>query len=107
MQIDPALLRPGRFDCIIPVGDMDAQSRRTVFRHFLGKTHRGSVDIEEIVSRISQFTPADIELLFQKIKQQAFERELSLGEDYLVSTEWKSDPNLYASYLLLKLIWLQ
>ena len=35
----------------------------------------------------SRFTPADIEYLFQKIKQEAFEREMTNGVDYFVSTE--------------------
>ncbi|MFH1674810.1 MAG: AAA family ATPase [Pseudomonadota bacterium] len=86
-QLDAALLRPGRFDCIIPVGGLDDQGRRTIFEHYLSNTNRGNIDVDKIVSMIALFTPADIEYLFQKVKQVAFEREYSKGEDYRVTTE--------------------
>jgi SpoVK/Ycf46/Vps4 family AAA+-type ATPase len=40
-QLDAALLRPGRFDCIIPVGSLDDRSRQTIFEHYLSNTNRG------------------------------------------------------------------
>lgn len=86
-QLDAALLRPGRFDCIIPVGGLDEDGRRTIFEHYLAKTNSGEVDIERIVSAIPLFTPADIEYLFQRVTQQAFERELALGRDYRLDTD--------------------
>jgi len=86
-QLDAALLRPGRFDCIIPVGGLDDQGRRTIFNHYLSSTNRGDVDVDKIISMIALFTPADIEYLFQKVKQVAFEREYIKGEDYPVTTE--------------------
>jgi transitional endoplasmic reticulum ATPase len=86
-QLDAALLRPGRFDCIIPVGALDESSRRTVFEHYLSKTNCGDVDVEEIVAQIALFTPADIEYLFQKVTHQAFELELVKGEDYRLNTD--------------------
>jgi len=86
-QLDAALLRPGRFDCIIPVGGLDDQGRRTIFEHYLSSTNRGDVDVDKIVSVIVLFTPADIEYLFQKVRQIAFEREYVKGEDYRVTTE--------------------
>ncbi|RPI51941.1 MAG: AAA family ATPase [Deltaproteobacteria bacterium] len=86
-QLDTALLRPGRFDCIIPVGGLDDQGRRTIFEHYLKDTNRGDVDLDKIISMIALFTPADIEYLFQKVRQLAFEREYNKGEDYRVTTE--------------------
>jgi SpoVK/Ycf46/Vps4 family AAA+-type ATPase len=86
-DLDPALLRPGRFDCIIPVGVLEEEARRTVFEHYLSKTNRGEVDVAKIVSVIPLFTPADIEYLFQKVTQTVFEREYTLGGDYRVTTE--------------------
>ncbi|MDY6836547.1 MAG: AAA family ATPase [Thermodesulfobacteriota bacterium] len=85
-ELDAALLRPGRFDCVIPVGALDHQSRRTIFEHYLSTTNRGDVDVDKIVSMISLFTPADIEYLFQKVSQFAFEREYMAGKDYAVTT---------------------
>jgi len=86
-QLDAALLRPGRFDCIIPVGGLDAQGRKTIFEHYLSNTNRGDVDVEKIVSMISHFTPADVEYLFQKIRQVTFEREYERKGNCLVTTE--------------------
>src|SRR4030066_970821 len=45
-KLDSAALRPGRFDCIIPVGGLDEQGRKTIFMHYLSKTNRGDVDID-------------------------------------------------------------
>jgi len=86
-QLDAALLRPGRFDCIIPVGGLDDQGRRTIFEYFLSSTNRGETDVEKIISMIPLFTPADIEYLFQKVRQYAFEKEYAKKEDYRVTTE--------------------
>ena len=86
-QLDAAMLRPGRFDCIIPVGQLDEQTRRTIFEHYLADTNRGDVDMDRIVSLLACFTPADIEYLFHKVTQVAFEREYAKGEDSRVTTE--------------------
>ncbi len=86
-QLDAALLRPGRFDCIIPVGGLDAQGRRTIFEHYLANTNRGEIDVDKIVSMISLFTPADIEYLFQKVRQVTFEREYEKEGNCRVTTE--------------------
>jgi transitional endoplasmic reticulum ATPase len=86
-QLDAAMLRPGRFDCIIPVGQLDEQTRRTIFEHYLADTNRGDVDVDRIVSSLALFTPADIEYLFHKVTQVAFEREYIKGEDSRVTTE--------------------
>jgi len=86
-QLDAALLRPGRFDCIIPVGGLDHAGRRTVFEHYLAGTNYGEVDVDRIVSLMPMFTPADTEFLFQKVTHAAFEKEYHRGTDYRVGTE--------------------
>lgn len=63
------------------------QGRRTIFDYYLSKTNSGKVDTDKIVSLIPLFTPADIEYLFQKVSQVAFERELVRGEDYRLTTD--------------------
>mgnify|MGYP000945609527 CR=1 FL=1 len=86
-DLDAALLRPGRFDCIIPVGGMDHLGRKTIFEHYLSRTNYGDVDVDSIVSLMPLFTPADIEYLFQKVTQAAFEKELALGRDFRLTTD--------------------
>lgn len=86
-QLDSALLRPGRFDCIIPVGGLNEDERRTILEHYISRLHTGPIDIDRIIKIISRFTPADIEYLFQQVAQFAFEQEHATGQDYRVTTE--------------------
>ena len=86
-QLDAALLRPGRFDCIIPVGGLDEDGRRTILEHYLSKLNTAKIDLNLIVKMISRFTPADIEYLFQQVAQFAFEQEYAGKQDYKVTTD--------------------
>lgn len=86
-QLDSALLRPGRFDCIIPVGGLDDQSRKTIFNHYLQNTNSRDVDVDHIITQIPLFTPADIEYMFSKVRQAAFESDYVKGNDCHVNTE--------------------
>jgi transitional endoplasmic reticulum ATPase len=86
-QLDAAMLRPGRFDCIIPVGGLDKEGRTTILQYYLSKLNTGQIDLDRIVELTSSFTPADIEYLFQQVAQFAFEQELASKQDYKVTTE--------------------
>lgn len=86
-ELDSALLRPGRFDCIIPVGSLNADERRTILEHYMSKLNRCDVDIDHLVATTARYTPADIEYLFQQVAQFAFEQEHTTSEDYPATTE--------------------
>jgi transitional endoplasmic reticulum ATPase len=86
-QLDAALLRPGRFDCIIPVGGLNEDERKTILEHYLSRLHTGEIDLERIIKMTSRFTPADMEYLFEQVAQFAFEQELSTKQDYRVNTD--------------------
>jgi transitional endoplasmic reticulum ATPase len=86
-KLDAALLRPGRFDCIIPVGELDASGRRTVLEHYLSKLNTGEINLAQLVEMTSGYTPADIEYLFHLVAQFAFEREYETGQDYRVTID--------------------
>ncbi|MBL8058763.1 MAG: AAA family ATPase, partial [Anaerolineales bacterium] len=59
--LDPALLRPGRFDQKINVDPPDKAGRREVIRGYLTKIkHDDTVDIEAIVEDTPHTTPAQI-----------------------------------------------
>jgi len=90
-QLDAALLRPGRFDCIIPVGPLDDVTRRTIFEHYLAGTNHDRIDMDRVLSMIPMHTPADIEFLFQKVSQVAFEREYTDGKDFKITTQTFED----------------
>ena len=85
--VDEAMLRPGRFDCIIPVGGLDREGRTTVLEHYLAKLNTGEVDLDRLIEMTKGFTPADIQYLFQQVAHFAFEQELARKENYLVTTE--------------------
>jgi transitional endoplasmic reticulum ATPase len=86
-QLDPALLRPGRFDCIIPVGGLNADERRTILDFYLSRLNTGTINRERLVKDTARFTPADIQYLFEQVAQFAFEQEISRKEDFKVTTE--------------------
>jgi SpoVK/Ycf46/Vps4 family AAA+-type ATPase len=86
-DLDAAMLRPGRFDCIIPVGGLDREGRITILEHYLSKLNTGQVDLDRLVEMTSGFTPADIQYLFQQVAHFAFEQELASKKDYLVTAE--------------------
>lgn len=86
-QLDAALLRPGRFDCIIPVGGLSDDERRTILEHYLARVNRGEIDLDRIIRATARFTPADIQYLFEQVAQFAFEQEIARKEDYQVTTE--------------------
>jgi transitional endoplasmic reticulum ATPase len=86
-QLDAALLRPGRFDCIIPVGGLDEKGRKTIIQYYLSKLNTGNIDLNLIAKMTSGFTPADVEYLFQQVAQFAFEQEYGIKRDYQVTTE--------------------
>ncbi|MDO4553247.1 MAG: ATP-dependent zinc metalloprotease FtsH [Bacillota bacterium] len=60
--LDPALLRPGRFDRQVVIGVPDIKGREAIFRvHSKNKPLDESVDAKVLARRTPGFTPADIE----------------------------------------------
>src|SRR5699024_6304334 len=59
--LDPALLRPGRFDRQIAVDAPDMKGREAILRvHARGKPMTGDVDLKLIAKRTPGFTGADL-----------------------------------------------
>ncbi|MEA3255740.1 MAG: AAA family ATPase [Candidatus Altiarchaeota archaeon] len=85
-HLTPALLRPGRFDYILPIGPSDEKARRAMFELYLRPLNKGEIDFGEVIKLSQGFTPADIEAVCAQVAQVAFEKELSLGDDYRVTT---------------------
>ncbi|MEM0217588.1 MAG: CDC48 family AAA ATPase [Candidatus Nezhaarchaeales archaeon] len=62
--VDPALLRPGRFDRLIYVPPPDAKAREEIFKiHLRGKPLGADVNIQKLVSLTEGYTGADIAAL--------------------------------------------
>ncbi len=86
--LDPALLRPGRFDRQVLIGIPDIKEREAVLRiHSKGKPLEESVSLEDIAKGTPGFTPADLENLMneaallaaRKGKKQIGSEELEEG----------------------------
>jgi transitional endoplasmic reticulum ATPase len=72
--LDPALLRHGRFDYVIPVGPPDADARWAIWDRYLGAIPHDGVDMDALVHESEVFTPADIEFAARRTAQAVFER---------------------------------
>ncbi|WP_054251851.1 ATP-dependent zinc metalloprotease FtsH [Neofamilia massiliensis] len=60
--LDPALLRPGRFDRTVYVGVPDVRGREAILKvHTRNKPLADDVDLKKIAKRTPGFTPADLE----------------------------------------------
>lgn len=73
--IDPAMLRPGRFDLIIPVGAPDEAGRAELAAELVP-----AGDPQEVAARTAGFTPADFALVGQRSAQLAFDRAVAGGD---------------------------
>ncbi|MBI5347561.1 MAG: AAA family ATPase [Candidatus Aenigmarchaeota archaeon] len=77
-MLDPALLRPGRFDRQILVPTPDDKSRLEIFRiHTKRMPLTKDVDIKELAKRTENFTGADIEALCREAAITSLRKNLS------------------------------
>jgi len=76
--IDPALLRPGRFDELILVPVPDFESRKKIFQVHLQKMPLADdVNIDELVSQTDQYTGADIAAMVRKAGRMALREDMA------------------------------
>jgi transitional endoplasmic reticulum ATPase len=79
--IDPALLRPGRFDDLIYVGTPDAEGRRRILAiHTRDMPLAKDVDLESLAKRTDRFTGADLEDLVRRAGMTALRRGLESAQ---------------------------
>ena len=70
--LDPALLRPGRFDKKIRVDAPDMEGRRDIFEYYLSKmAHDDSMDPLILAAETHFYTPADIKYLLNEALRYA------------------------------------
>lgn len=75
-MLDPALLRPGRFDKHIHVGPPDVKGREEILKvHIQGKPLDGNVDLEVLAKQTSGFTGADLENLVNEAALIALKKD--------------------------------
>ena len=76
--IDPAFLRHGRFDYVLPIGPPDAEARGAMWADHLA-TAGEDVDVERLVAASAEFTPADIAHAARTVAQEMFEHAVDTG----------------------------
>ena len=74
--LDPALLRPGRFDRIILVDVPDEKSREEIFRVHTKNVPLENVDIKELIGLTEGFVGADIEGFVREAAMTALRRDI-------------------------------
>jgi GNAT superfamily N-acetyltransferase len=75
-SLDPAFLRHGRFDYVLPVGPPDPPARQALWRNYIAN---GEPDLDVITEASEGFTPADIRHAAHRVAQQTFERAVETG----------------------------
>jgi transitional endoplasmic reticulum ATPase len=90
-HLDPAVVRPGRFDRHIRIDLPDAEARRAIFAAELDdRPAAADIDLDELVRRTEGMTPASIEKVVDSAALEVFReaaqtgRQLQLGSEHLI-----------------------
>lgn len=87
-ELDPAFLRHGRFDYVLPIGPPDVTARRALWTHECSRAGLDdAIDTEALSAATSGFTPADIAHAAQRVAQQAFEATVGQGSRHVPDTD--------------------
>jgi len=73
-NIDPAVIRPGRFDLIVPIGPPDRHAREALWRAAVERLDHRDVDVDRLAAESVGFTPGDVALAAQRAAAAAFKR---------------------------------
>jgi len=84
--LDPAFLRHGRFDFVLPIGPPDAEARTAIWRRYLSASDEAGVELADLVRATAGFTPADIGHTARTTAQRMFERTVETGSRVDAST---------------------
>ena len=76
--IDPALLRPGRFDELIMAPVPDRESRQKIFQvHLKQVPLAGDMDLEALIDQTENYTGADIAAVVRKAGRLALREDMA------------------------------
>lgn len=80
--LDPAVLRPGRFDARIYVGLPDLAARRKILDQYLAKRPlAGNVDLDQLADALAGYSGADIAEVCQRAAVRVFMEGIREGTD--------------------------
>ncbi|MBD2843456.1 CDC48 family AAA ATPase [Erythrobacter rubeus] len=91
--VDPALLRPGRFDELVYVGTPDTEGREHILKiHTSDMPLAGDVDLSDVASKTERFTGADLEDVVRRAGLAALRRlggevDMVAAEDFASALE--------------------
>ncbi|GAC1445532.1 MAG: hypothetical protein NVS3B26_21130 [Mycobacteriales bacterium] len=77
-SLDPAFLRHGRFDYVLPIGPPDDDARRAMWQRAV-IDRSAQIDVEKLVHASAGLTPADIEHACQQAAAASFDRTVASG----------------------------
>jgi transitional endoplasmic reticulum ATPase len=81
-QLDPAVLRPGRFDEKVYIPLPDLKARQKMLEIYLGKRPLAAdIDLESLAERLAGYSGADIKYLCDRSAVVPFMRSVSSGEE--------------------------
>ena len=98
--LDPAILRPGRFDRKVVVGRPDVKGREEILRvHAKGKPLAEDVDLHQIAQTTAGFTGAELENLMNEaaILAAKNQRAFLVQKDIRRSSRSESEPKRKAA----------
>ena len=88
--IDPALLRPGRFDRLIYIPPPDKEARKEIFKiHTRNKPLADDVDIDELAEKTEGYTGADIAAVCNEAVMTAIREYINKHGEKLKKEELK------------------
>lgn len=84
--LDPAFLRHGRFDYVLPIGPPDAEARAAIWTGYLAAARAADVAVDQLVQASAGLTPADIEHAARVVAQRTFECTVDTGARCVAGT---------------------
>jgi SpoVK/Ycf46/Vps4 family AAA+-type ATPase len=78
-DVDPALLRPGRFDRMTLVLPPDRAAREAILRHHFARRPIAGIELGTVVAATEDFSGADLEHVVTSAAEQAMARSVKAG----------------------------
>lgn len=87
-SIDPAMLRPGRFDVRVYIGLPDYEARLYIIKkQFSKKPLEPGLTLEDFARKTEGYSGADLRAFSEKAAQEAFKSEMEDGRDVVYTSD--------------------